>query len=545
MPIRPLFADVEIPPLDLWSMYLDQKRDYPDHHGLLIDGDTGRTYNYTQIRDLSVAFGRGLIRSCGWSRGDVLAFYTPNSIDTPVLNLGLHWAAGTASPANPTYTTEELARQLGDCGARLIATQAAYLDAVLAAARQVGLTEKDVILLGDERRAGFRHWRDIAREGEGEMGIAKPAIDSKKDVAYLVYSSGTTGLPKGVTLTHFNMVANAVQAKRFDIKGLNWDIDAQLGVLPFFHIYGLAVVLNATFITGARCVVMPRWDLEKACALIQKHRLTCAYVPPPIVLALSKDPIVSRYDLSSIRWINAAAAPVSKELVDAVWERLKIGVKQGYGLSETSPTITTQLADEWARFQGSVGRLFPNMTAKIVDPEGNEVPVGKTGELLVKGPNVFGGYWKRPDLQKDTFTEDGWFKTGDVFYVDDKGNFYITDRIKELIKYKGFQVAPAELEDKLHRHPAIADVAVVGVWNKQEYTEVPRAYVVPQSGQTADDKLAKDIADWLADKVAPPKKLRGGVRFVEAIPKSQSGKILRRILKEEAKKEDVEPKAKL
>ncbi|UPK95692.1 hypothetical protein LCI18_006627 [Fusarium solani-melongenae] len=156
------------------------------------------------------------------------------------------------------------------------------------------------------------------------------------------------------------MVANGTQSIAIDIKDLHWEKDAQLGVLPFFHIYGLAVVLHTTFLSGSKCVIMPKWDLEKACQLIQRYRLTCAYVPPPIVLALSKQPVVSHYDLSSIRWINAAAAPVSLELVDAVWARLKIGVKQGYGLSETSPTCTTQFADEWSTFQGSVGKLFPN-----------------------------------------------------------------------------------------------------------------------------------------------------------------------------------------
>lgn len=178
-------------------------------------------------------------------------------------------------------------------------------------------------------------------------------------------------------LTHYNMVANSHQARPFDMKGLNWEFDAQLGVLPFFHIYGLAVVVNVTLMTGAPCHVMPKWDLEKACTLIQNHKISFLYVPPPIVLALGKQPIVDNYDLSTLRWINSAAAPVSRELVLAVWDRLKVGVKQGYGLSETSPTINSQFSDEWLRFQGSVGRLYPGMLAKIVDPDGKELPIGE------------------------------------------------------------------------------------------------------------------------------------------------------------------------
>lgn len=297
--------------------------------------------------------------------------------------------------------------------------------------------------------------------------------------------------------------------------------------------------------TGSPCYVLPKWDLPQALSLIQRHRLTFIYVPPPIVLALGKQPIVDDYDLSSLRWINSGAAPVSRELVLAVWDRLKVGVKQGYGLSETSPTTHTQFSDEWFRFQGSVGRLYPGMMAKIVDPDGNEVPDGESGELLLKGPNVFGGYWNRPDLQADTFDTDGWFKTGDVVRVDSHGNFYITDRIKELIKYKGFQVPPAELEEALHGHPKVADACIVSAWDKEQETEVPRAYIVPTTGNEPSEELAKEIATWLNDRVAPPKRLRGGVRFIDVIPKSQSGKILRRVLKEQAKKEDEGPKAKL
>lgn len=239
-------------------------------------------------------------------------------------------------------------------------------------------------------------------------------------------------------LTHRNVVANVLQSWRVDVRDLDWDADSQLGILPFFHIYGLAVVLNATLCSGAPCIVMAKFDIEKACRLIQHHAVTFLYVPPPIVLTLGKHPVVARYDLSSVRWINSGAAPLSRDLVVAVWDRLKIGVKQGYGLSETSPVITVQLSDEWWRFHGSVGRLVANMEAKIVDPDGNELPRGEAGELLVKGPNVFQGYLNRLELDRDTFTADGWYRTGDVGYVCPKGHFYITDRIKEIIKYKGF-----------------------------------------------------------------------------------------------------------
>ncbi|KND92210.1 putative 4-coumarate--CoA ligase 1 [Tolypocladium ophioglossoides CBS 100239] len=548
MPVTSAWTEVSVPLMDLWSMYMDQPRDYPDDHPLLVDCDTKRSYTFAQIRDRSIAFGKGLKHALKWAKGDVLAFFSPNSIDTPIVNLGLHWAGGVASPANPTYTVDELAQQLQDSRAKAIVTQKQFLEATRAAAQKAGLPLDRIFLLGDARDESgeHRHWTEIDAS-DAWIQPGKTAIDPEKDLAYLVYSSaqGTTGLPKGVMLSHYNMVANSYQSRRFDIKTLNWDLDSQIGVLPFFHIYGLGVVLNVTLCTGATCVIMPKFDLQKACQLIQDHRITFLYVPPPIVLALSKHPVVAEYDLSSVRWINSAAAPLSRDLVVAVWERLKIGVKQGYGLSETSPSVHTQLQDEWWRFQGSVGRLLPNIEAKIVDEGGKEVKQGEAGELLLRGPNIFQGYWNKPELNKETFTTDGWFRTGDLFYVCPRGNFYITDRLKELIKYKGFQVPPAELEAKLIGREDIADVCVVGVWDPEEHTETPRAYVVLRADVEQSDELAKDIVAWLGERVGPPKRLRGGVRFVKEIPKSQAGKILRRVLREQAKKDDGEPKAKL
>ncbi|RSM14371.1 hypothetical protein CEP52_001337 [Fusarium oligoseptatum] len=546
MPYSSPFADVDIPLVDVWNLYMERPRDFPDDDPILIDGDTKRSYTFAQIRDLSAAFGRGLRHTFDWQKGDVLAFFAPNHIDTAVVNLGVLWAGGVASPANPTYTAEELASQLVDARAQALVTHKAFLQTACKAAELASLKPERIILLGDGKDdAGrFRHWTEVTDKGAW-FKPKKPTIDPQKDLAYLSYSSGTMGLPKGVMLTHYNMVANACQFDKFDLKLINWELDAQLGVLPFFHIYGLGVVLNVSLLSGAKCVVMAKFDLAQACQLIQDHRLTFVYVPPPIILALGKHPLVSQYDLSSLRFVNSAAAPLSRDLVDAVWDRLGVMVKQGYGLTETSPAVSVQMFDEWRRYLGSVGRLVPNMQAKIVDPEGKELPPNESGELLLKGPNVFQGYWSRPELNKETFTEDGWFKTGDVMYIDTSGNLFITDRIKELIKYKGFQVAPAELEAKLIGRKDIADVCVIGVWNEDEQTEAPRAYVVPSAGVDGSEELAADIIEWLGSRVGPSKRLRGGVRFIKEIPKSPSGKILRRILRDQMNKEEGRSKAKL
>ena len=290
---------------------------------------------------------------------------------------------------------------------------------------------------------------------------------------------------------------------------------------------------------------MPKFEVEKFCAVIQKHQIAFAYVVPPVILLLGKHPVIEQYDLSSLRMLNCGAAPLTHELVEAVYKRLKVPVKQGYGLSETSPTTHTQPWELWDTTIGSVGTLLPNQTAKYMSPDEEELPIGAVGELWIKGPNVFQGYHNNPEGTKNSLTEDGYFRTGDVGYQDKDGNFYITDRVKELIKYKGFQVAPAELEGLLISHPNINDVAVIGVYDKDQATELPRAYIVPAPGIEASSGTAEDLKLWLQAKVANHKRLRGGVRFVDEIPKSASGKILRRLLKLKAEEEYKGQKAKL
>ena len=289
--------------------------------------------------------------------------------------------------------------------------------------------------------------------------------------------------------------------------------------------------------SGWTLVILPKFDLESFCATIQNRKITFAFVVPPVVLMLAKHPIVDKYDISSLRMMNSGAAPLTREIVDTLYKRTKVPVKQGYGLSETSPTTHTQPWEDWQTTIGSVGRMLPNQTAKYMSDTDEEVPVGQTGELWIKGPNIFQGYLNNPTGTANALTPDGYFKTGDVGHQDAAGNFYITDRVKELIKYKGFQVPPAELEGLLLSHSKIDDVAVVGIYDEQQATEVPRAYVVPRKGVKGDKSDEKEIVEWLREKVANHKRLRGGVLFVDEIPKSASGKILRRLLKAKAKEE--------
>ena len=287
---------------------------------------------------------------------------------------------------------------------------------------------------------------------------------------------------------------------------------------------------------------MPKFEIERFCQVVQTSRITFVYVAPPVVLQLAKNPIVSKYDLSSLRMLSSGAAPLTRDLVEALYARTKVPCKQGYGLSETSPGIHTQPWSLWRSHIGSVGRLAPNMTAKYMSDTQSEVPVGQVGELWVKGPNVFKGYLNNPKGTANALTSDGYFKTGDIGYQDKDGNFYITDRVKELIKYKGFQVPPAELEGLLMGNPQIDDAAVVGLYSPELASEVPTAYVVPAKGVEGSTATAREIAEWVKARVAGHKQLRGGVRFVDAIPKSASGKILRRVLRKRAEEEMMERK---
>ncbi|KAI6246534.1 putative 4-coumarate--CoA ligase [Erysiphe necator] len=547
MPIRSTYKDVHIPNVDLWTFLFERRdREFPDQKVILIDSITNRSYTFGQVERTALEFGKNIKAIWNWKCGDVLAVYSPNCVDIPSIIWGTLWAGGVLSPSNPNYTLAELVFQLKDSGAKALVTQKSCLAVAKKACQEVGIDSSRIILIGDEKDdcSQFKHFKDFLAL-KRSLNVDRTTVDPKKDLAFLVYSSGTTGRPKGVMLSHSNIVSDVLMAHAIEEGKLRWnggvgnDGDKTLGFLPFFHIYGLLCIVHHSTYLGLCMVVIEKFDFNKFCAAIQNYRITYANVVPPIVLLLAKSPIVSRYDLSSLRMLNSGAAPLTRELVEALYARIKVPVKQGYGLSETSPVTHLQSWENWYSTIGSVGSLLPNLTAKYVSEDGKEVPVGHTGELWVKGPNVFLGYINNVEATQNAITEDGYFKTGDVGYQDKSGNFYITDRSKELIKYKGFQVAPAELEGLLITHPNIEDAAVIGIQDNEQATELPRAYVVLRR-DVAPSGEAEKIMNWLKERVANHKQLRGGVRFVKEIPKTNSGKILRRVLKEQARAEKLE-----
>jgi acyl-CoA synthetase (AMP-forming)/AMP-acid ligase II len=324
-------------------------------------------------------------------------------------------------------------------------------------------------------------------------------------------------------LSHRNLVTNILQSNAQQPVS---EDDTVVGVLPFFHIYGLNVVMNAVLRNGATVVTMPRFDLEGFLALVQEHRVTKAHLVPPIVLALAKSPLVERYDLSSLRLVNSGAAPLGAEVAEAAAARLGCPVVQGYGMTESSPVTHVTPADPARHRPGTIGPPVPNTECRIVAlPGGAELEAGEEGEVCVRGPQVMRGYLDDPEATARTVDAEGWLHTGDIGRADADGYVVLVDRVKELIKYKGYQVAPAELEALLVEHPAVAEAAVIGRPD-DEAGEVPVAFVALDG-----DATPEEIQAFVAERVAPYKKLRA-LEIVDEIPKSPSGKILRRKLRD-------------
>jgi acyl-CoA synthetase (AMP-forming)/AMP-acid ligase II len=524
------YPDVEIPNLSVPEFVLAAGRERPDAPAL-IDGLKGDVITHGQLAAYVDRVAANL-HARGLRKGDVVAVFCPNTPWYPVVFHGIAAAGCVMSPINSLYTPHEIAFQLKDSGAKILITISLFLDRAKEAAEQSPVDEI-VVLDGAEGHATLF---DL-------LGADAPSvtvdIDPAEDLVTLPYSSGTTGLPKGVMLTHRNLVANVAQTRPLiDLQ----DDEKIIAVLPFFHIYGLTVLMNQGLQWGATVVTLPRFDLEDFLRTIQDHKITRAFVAPPILVALAKHPIIDQYDLSSLRSILSGAAPLDEQLANAVEQRLRKGadtgvtVAQGYGMTELSPVSHTTPdegheppgAEGHEVPKGSVGYAIPNTECRLVDPgTGKDAAEGERGELWIRGPQVMKGYLNNEAATNETIDSDGWLHTGDVAIVDDHGIYTVVDRVKELIKYKGYQVAPAELEAVLLGHPEIADAAVIGVPEKESGEELPKAFVVRAPGSELTEEA---VMAYMAEKVAPHKKIRF-VEFIDTVPKSAAGKILRKDLK--------------
>lgn len=531
------FPEVDIPTASVYDYLFERISDAELDTVALIDAKSGRQTTYREMIARIDSFA-GALAARGVGVGDVVGLLAPNSSAFAVSFHGILRAGATATTINALFTAKDIAKQLTDSKAKMLITVTPLLAQAKEGATLAGLSPDDLVVLDGAGRdgtgdgAGHPNAADLLAS---ETAAPQVNFAPSSHLAALPYSSGTTGNPKGVMLTHRNLVANVAQIR--PLHGMQPD-DVVLAVLPFFHIYGMTVLLNAALHARARLVIMPSFDLGEFLGNIAEHKCTIAFIAPPVAVALAKHPLVDEHDLSSLNVVMSGAAPLDADLGHAVAKRLSCKVVQGYGMSELSPVSHITPFDggrvnmhEEAPLS-SVGWTVSNAASKLVDPEtGKEIEVpeeglSQTGELWFKGPNVMAGYLNNETATKETIDDDGWLHTGDLAQVDHNGLVYIVDRLKELIKYKGYQVPPAELEAVLLSHPDIADAAVIGV-RDEEGEEVPKAFVVKQEGAELTDA---QVIEFVASNVAPYKKVRQ-VQFIDAIPKSASGKILRKDLR--------------
>ena len=490
----------------------------------VVDGE--RRFTFQQLDEYSDRFAAGLA-SMGVAKGDRVGVLSPNCAEFVIAFYGVIKAGAVVSTINTGYREHEIAHQVNDSGTETLVVHPDVLQtAQLARDEAKGLQRLIVINETSDDPASF--WGLIERSPRTPPQIV---IDAKNDLAALPYSSGTTGLSKGVMLTHFNLTANLKQFldRPGEDSSLRED-EVLLVHLPLFHIYGLQLLMNATIAIGGTQVMMGRFDMELLLRLLSDHGVTQLYTVPPVGLGLTQYPGVSNYNLSSLRLAVLAAAPTSAEMQSKVQEALGIPVTQGYGMTKLSPVANVDFMEPERIRLGSVGPALADTEEKVVDLEKStmELAPGEMGELLVRGPLVMKGYFNNAQATADTITEDGWLSTGDIVRMDPDGCVWILDRKKELIKYKGFQVPPAELEGLLLEHPDVVDVGVIGKLD-EESGEIPKAFVVRRQGAEVS---AEELMGFVANKIATFKQIRE-VEFVNTIPKNASGKILRRVLIEQ------------
>ncbi|GFF31159.1 putative acyl-coenzyme A synthetase [Aspergillus lentulus] len=532
---------VLLPSVDVISYIFDNT--YDANRPIYIDvNNPSRSISCAQARKIVRQLIAGL-RAWGVKPGDCIAIHSFNDIHYCMLVLAIVGTGGIYTGTNPSYTTMELAHHFKAADVKFVISEPEILTSVLAAVKERGIPEGNLLIfdvLGQEVPAGHRSWKDLFNHGEEDWLAFNNLQRAKETTAARLFSSGTTGLPKAVTITHHNLIAQHELV--FEVHPPPYQVSSVVA-MPVFHVAAAIVTHFSAIKAGHTVYMMRRFDLETYLVANEKYQTTDLAVVPPMAIAILTSPFSrTRPFLHSIKNVNCGAAPLDKEVQTRFRTLLKEGTPftQVWGMTETS-AIATMFTYPEHDDTGSVGRLVPNVEAKLIDENGDNISAfGVRGELCVRGPIVTPGYFRNDSANAESFDAEGWFKTGDIAYCDGRTRkWYIVDRRKELIKVRGFQVAPAELEAVLLGHPLIVDAAVIGVVVPGADTEYPRAYVVRRPGGEGEKLTEEDVRKYLGERLARYKALTGGVKFVDAIAKTASGKILKRVLREDSKK-DIE-----
>jgi long-chain acyl-CoA synthetase len=505
----------------LHDVILDSCRRHPEKTALL-DTSTGRRFTYAEYGDTVERLARGFV-AAGLQPGDVIAIFLPNSWEFAVAYHAATLAGGIPTLLNPTYREREVRYQLETSGAALLITDGPFL-------KDINLAGLPALRRVFTIRQSIPQTEDFTTLLQPATAILpEPAKPSHETIAALPFSSGTTGLPKGVMLSHHNLVANVYQVLGPNAAPFIPD-DVMLCFLPLYHIYGLTVGLSLTLTLGATLVLMPRFDMPKLLALLQQERVTMMPMVPPAINALCQAAEAGHFPKEHcVRWIKSGAAPLAPELARRLTELTGITVNQGYGMTEASPvTHVGHNAPPNMNRPSSIGQPLALTDCRILDVNDREVAAGEPGELVMRGPQFMLGYWKDPQTTAAVL-RDGWYYSGDIVRTDEDNFFYVLDRRKEMIKYKGFPVAPAEVEAVLLEHPAVRDCGVVAKPDP-DAGEIPCAFVVLRPGNESSSKLAHELQSFVSDRLTHYKQPRE-VHFVAAVPRTPSGKILRRELR--------------
>ncbi|KIJ14795.1 hypothetical protein PAXINDRAFT_176643 [Paxillus involutus ATCC 200175] len=537
-------------------------------HGIpwIIEDHTGKTLEYEEIRARVFGLANGLKNEFNIKEDDVVLIFSPNHVDYLVAVWAAHRLGAIMSGANPSFTPEELTYQIQATKASIVITHPDSLSVTLSAVQTAKLPAERVILFSVD---GASYGKQITVQALIDRGLASGDTfqerklrsgEGKIKVAFLSFSSGTTGMPKAVAIPHYAPIANVIQlAAHHRLNDPQWE-DQRFGrddiccaVLPLYHIYGLVFNTHFSFFSGIPIVLtVAKFNFLDFLKSIVRHRITHLMLVPPQVVLLCKHPAVKEYDFSHVRYLTSGAAPLSRELMERLIEIFpNASIGQSYGTTESSTVITTWSLDKRCDLSGSAGQLLPGITARVEKPDGTLAHFDEPGELVAKTPSLALGYAGNSKATRETFVN-GWLRTGDEVRMNRRGEIFVLDRLKEMLKVRGFQVAPAELEGCILDHPDVVDTCVVGV--QDDYSgELPLAFVVlrhdaakhVRNDPTAAHEIKQSIMKHVADNKVAYKKLAGGVEFIDVVPKNPSGKLLRRVLRDKAREMRSRPAAKL